>query len=115
MGLGEGTAYPALNDLLSHWIPENERSKAGSMVFSGAPLGTIFGTLVSGVILQHSKYGWPMVFYFYGCVGLLSFLLNAAFCYSKPSEHPFISEKELKYLKKTLSEYINNSIISRVA
>ncbi|XP_058793650.1 sialin-like [Phymastichus coffea] len=108
MGLGEGTAYPALNDLLAHWIPENERSKAGSMVFSGAPLGTIFGMLGSGVILQNSQNGWPMVFYFYGTVGLASFLLNAAFCYSKPSDNPFITEEELSYLKRKLKNKHSN-------
>lgn len=36
MGLGEGTTYPALNALLASWIPRNERSKLGSLVFSGS-------------------------------------------------------------------------------
>lgn len=104
MGIGEGPTYPAISVLLAQWIPEEERSKAGAVAFSGAPLGTIFGMMASGVILRYSKSGWPMVFYFFGTIGFLQFLLNSAFCYSKPSEHPFISKSETKHLKERLSE-----------
>lgn len=41
MGLGEGTTYPALNSLLASWIPLNERSKLGSLVFSGGQVRTL--------------------------------------------------------------------------
>lgn len=34
-GLGEGTTFPALSALLAMWIPLNERSKLGSLVFGG--------------------------------------------------------------------------------
>lgn len=106
MGLGEGATYPALSALMAQWVPEDERSKAGSISFAGAPLGTIFGMLASGVILQHSGRGWPDVFYFFGGMGIFAFLLNTAFCYSKPSENPFISKDETKYLKEKLSKYL---------
>lgn len=106
MGFGEGVTYPALSELMAQWIPEDERSKAGCVIFSGASLGTIFGMTGSGIILQHWDVGWPMVFYFFGAVGCLSFVLNCAFCYNKPSENPFISDEELKYLKERLSKFI---------
>jgi MFS transporter, ACS family, solute carrier family 17 (sodium-dependent inorganic phosphate cotransporter), other len=35
-GLGEGTTFPALSALLATWIPMNERSKLGSLVFGGS-------------------------------------------------------------------------------
>ena len=104
MGLGEGTTYPALCALLAHWIPVDERSKAGSLAFSGAPLGTIFGMLASGVILKYSSRGWPAVFYFFGAVGFIQFLLNCILCYDKPSKHPFISKAETQYLQEKLSK-----------
>ncbi|XP_001600160.2 putative inorganic phosphate cotransporter [Nasonia vitripennis] len=100
MGIGEGPTYPALSVLIAQWIPEHERSKAGAVAFSGAPLGTIFGMLASGLILRNGS--WPTVFYFFGVVGFLQFLLNSAFCYSKPSDHPFIGKSEAKYLKEQL-------------
>ncbi|XP_058793729.1 sialin-like [Phymastichus coffea] len=107
-GLGEGTSYPAMAHLFAHWVPEDELSKAGTVVFSGAPLGTIFGMLISGIILQHSHYGWPIVFYFYGSVGLVSFLFIAAFCYSQPSDNPYISHKELTYLRNKMKNTHKN-------
>lgn len=35
-GLGEGTTFPALSALLAMWVPLRERSKLGSLVFSGS-------------------------------------------------------------------------------
>lgn len=35
-GFGEGTTFPALNTLLSAWIPQDERAKATAIVFGGA-------------------------------------------------------------------------------
>ncbi|XP_014232260.1 sialin-like [Trichogramma pretiosum] len=108
MGVGEGPTYPALTALLSQWIPEDERSKASALTFSGAYLGTIFGMSASGIILKYTS-DWEVVFYFYGVMGLVAFLLNAAFCYSRPDEHPFISEREAKYLKEKLTNNHANS------
>ena len=38
-GFGEGTTYPALNAMIAQWTPLEERSKIGTLVFSGALLG----------------------------------------------------------------------------
>lgn len=103
MGLGEGTTFPALNAMLAQWIPPEERSLIGSLVFAGAQLGTVFGTLVSGEILHY--YSWPVVFYVFGVLGVLWFLVWVLLCYNNPYEHPFISERELKYLHERMSEH----------
>ena len=102
MGLGQGVIYPALSVLLAQWIPTSERARAGSMAFAASSFGTIFGMSLSGLILQHSD--WPMVFYFFGSVGILSFLLTTIFCFDKPSKHPYISIQEADYLKESLSK-----------
>lgn len=106
MGFGGGVIYPALSSLMVHWIPEDERSKAGSIIYSGASIGTIFGTVMSGIILNQPDWNWSMVFYFFGLVGLLSFALNCVFCYNKPTENPFISDQEARYLKENLSKFL---------
>ncbi|KAG7210886.1 hypothetical protein KM043_012367 [Ampulex compressa] len=105
MGLGEGTTFPALNAMLAQWTPPEERSKIGSMVFAGAQLGTVFATSVSGFILHYSKIGWPAVFYVFGAVGILWFLIWVAICYNNPEEHPFISEAEVKFLHERMSAH----------
>lgn len=108
MGLSQGVTYPALSVLIAQWIPANERSKAGSVVFAGSSFGTIFGMTLSGIILQHSKVGWPMVFYFFGGIGVASYILTAVFVYDKPTNHPYISDEEANYLKEKLSKFYSS-------
>ncbi|XP_008215710.1 putative inorganic phosphate cotransporter isoform X1 [Nasonia vitripennis] len=103
MGLGEGTTFPALNAMLAQWTPPEERSKIGSLVFAGAQLGTVFATTLSGFILHHSTMGWPAVFYVFGSVGVLWFIVWVVLCYNNPREHPFISDAEAKYLDERMS------------
>ncbi|OXU19822.1 hypothetical protein TSAR_009977 [Trichomalopsis sarcophagae] len=105
LGVFCGCMYPTSNVMLSHWIPLSERSKAGSMVFAGGPLGTVFATSVSGLILEYSSIGWPAVFYFFGGCGVVWFIVFMLVCYNNPVEHPFISDNELKFLQEELSEH----------
>ncbi|XP_063991278.1 putative inorganic phosphate cotransporter isoform X1 [Diachasmimorpha longicaudata] len=105
MGMGEGTTFPALNAMLSQWTPPEERSKIGSMVFAGAQLGTVFTSTLSGLILHYSAMGWPAVFYVFGSIGVLWFIIWTLICYNNPSEHPFISEAEKKFLHERMSEH----------
>ncbi|AQK95876.1 Ascorbate transporter chloroplastic [Zea mays] len=39
MGIGEGVAMPAMNNILSKWIPVSERSRSLALVYSGMYLG----------------------------------------------------------------------------
>lgn len=96
-GLGEGTTFPALSALLATWIPLKERSKLGSFVFGGGQVGTILGTAVSGVLLDYFD-GWESVFYFFGIMGALWFVVFMLICYKDPESHPFIKEEEKEYL-----------------
>lgn len=36
IGLGEGVIYPACTALLASWVPLKERSKIGTLTYSGA-------------------------------------------------------------------------------
>lgn len=103
MGLGEGTTFPALNAMLAQWTPPEERSMIGSLVFAGAQLGTVLANLLSGLILH--SYSWPAVFYVFGGMGVLWFLVWVLICYNNPYEHPFISEREVKYLHERMNEH----------
>ncbi|KAJ8681409.1 hypothetical protein QAD02_017196 [Eretmocerus hayati] len=103
VGLAQGAAYPALNVMLAQWVPQQERARAGSLVFAGAPLGTVFATLTSGLLLRYCPWGWPVVFYFFGGLGLAWYLLWCILCYNSPEQHPFISAAEAKYLHEQLS------------
>lgn len=90
--------------MLSQWIPSEERSKAGSFVYVGAPLGTVFATAISGVILKNTS--WPWVFYFFGFTGILWYLAWIVLCYNNPKEHPFISSAEAQYLEERMNKHV---------
>lgn len=99
-GLGEGTTFPALNALLARWSPITERGRMGSLVFGGAQIGNIAGTYLSGLVMRHGD--WESVFYLFGGLGILWFILWTVLCYNDPASHPYISDKEKKYLEEAL-------------
>ncbi|CAG9812519.1 unnamed protein product [Phaedon cochleariae] len=108
-GLGEGTTYPALNVLLAKWVPLNERAKIGTLVYAGSQVGTIVSNSISGALINATK-DWASVFYLFGGLGLLWFIIWVLICYSEPEDHPFISDKEKTFLKKELENVSTESI-----
>lgn len=71
--VNQGVAMPAMNNLLSRWIPVSERSRSLALVYSGMYLGSVTGLAVSPVLIQ--KLGWPSVFYSFGSLGSIWFAL----------------------------------------
>lgn len=99
MGMVGGAIYPSASTMISQWSTSSERTRVGSFVYAGGILGTVFGTTLPAIIIQNSAAGWPSVFYYFGAMGMLWFPLWMMLCYNCPSQHPFISESELKYLE----------------
>ncbi|KAJ8967618.1 hypothetical protein NQ314_002736, partial [Rhamnusium bicolor] len=85
-GLGEGTTFPALTTLLANWVP----------------LSTVVGNSVSGALIAATN-DWSIVFYVFGIVGMLWFILFMMLCYPNPESHPFISDKEKIYLGEQIA------------
>ncbi|XP_046750723.1 putative inorganic phosphate cotransporter isoform X1 [Diprion similis] len=104
MGLGEGTTFPALNVLIAEWAPPHERSKIGTMVMTGTQVGSVVGNALSGILLEYSPIGWPLVFYFFGSLSALWLVTWILFFHSNPDIHPYISETEKKYIQDKISE-----------
>ncbi|OEL29965.1 Ascorbate transporter, chloroplastic [Dichanthelium oligosanthes] len=73
MGIGEGVAMPAMNNILSKWIPVSERSRSLALVYSGMYLGSVTGLAFSPLLI--SRFGWPSVFYAFGSLGSIWFAL----------------------------------------
>ncbi|KAL5279363.1 hypothetical protein ACFFRR_003762 [Megaselia abdita] len=97
MGLGEGTTFPALSNLLSQWVPLKERGCLGAFVFGGGQMGSILGNFFGGII-QH-KLHWSWVYYTFGVVGVIWCILFCLLCYSDPESHPCIRDSEKEYLR----------------
>ena len=75
---------PAMNNLLSKWIPVSERSRSLALVYSGMYLGSVTGLAVSPALIH--KFGWLSVFYSFGSLGSIWFALwlrKVSFCFLK--------------------------------
>ena len=57
-GLCEAVAFPALNPMISKWVPEAEKYSFVSFVYSGGTFGTIFTYPLCGYILD--TVGWEV-------------------------------------------------------
>ncbi|GMH22460.1 hypothetical protein Nepgr_024303 [Nepenthes gracilis] len=96
MGIGEGVAMPAMNNIISKWIPVSERSRALALVYSGMYLGSVTGLAFSPLLIH--KFGWPSVFYSFGSLGGAWFALWLSKAYSSPNEDPGLSGREKRFI-----------------
>lgn len=96
MGAGEGVAMPAMNTLVSRWVPRQERSRSLSLVYSGMYAGSVLGLGLCPRIVQET--GWPSAFFLFGSAGLLWFLIWQAWAASSPAESPHVSGAERAYI-----------------
>lgn len=62
---------PAMNNILSKWIPVSERSRALALVYSGMYIGSVTGFAFSPFLIH--QFGWPSVFYSFGSLGTVWF------------------------------------------
>lgn len=96
MGVGEGVAMPAMNNLLSRWIPVKERSRSLALVYSGMYTGSVLGLGISPQMVN--SYGWSSVFYIFGSIGIAWYIWWVKRAASSPSEDPLITKEEERYI-----------------
>ncbi|KAL6597815.1 hypothetical protein ACP70R_046620 [Stipagrostis hirtigluma subsp. patula] len=96
MGIGEGVAMPAMNNILSKWIPVSERSRSLALVYSGMYLGSVTGLALSPLLI--SRFGWPSVFYAFGSLGSIWFALWLSKAHSSPDDDPELSKAEKRHI-----------------
>ncbi|VVC38434.1 Major facilitator superfamily,Major facilitator superfamily domain [Cinara cedri] len=101
-GMAQGFIYPAINVLLSKWVPKSEKSRLISFVFSGQ----IFGALTMFPMAGHlagSAGGWPAIFYVGGVLALVWALIWSLIGANSPREHESISEAEREFIISSLN------------
>ncbi|KAF5731742.1 Major facilitator superfamily protein isoform 1 [Tripterygium wilfordii] len=96
MGIGEGVAMPAMNNILSRWVPVSERSRSLALVYSGMYLGSVTGLAFSPILIH--QFGWPSVFYSFGSLGSIWLALWLKKAYSSPKEDPELSTEERRLI-----------------
>ncbi|CAH1173696.1 unnamed protein product [Phaedon cochleariae] len=97
-GLTQGFIFPCVHNLIGAWTPLQDRAKIGSFTYAGGPLGTVISMPIAGFI-SNSSYGWPLVFYLYGGLGILWAITWFIVGSDSPSKHKSITPVERKYIE----------------
>ncbi|XP_029655219.1 sialin [Octopus sinensis] len=102
-GFFEGVTFPAMHNLLGKWSPMRERSILATITYSGAHMGTVLSLPISGVLANSDLFGgWPSIFYVPGIGGIIWFIGWIFIASNSPAEHPWISEKEKRYIESSV-------------
>ncbi|XP_064597743.1 sialin-like [Liolophura sinensis] len=102
-GIAEGVTYPAMYSMWSKWAPKLEMSFLIALSNAGGPIGTILSFPISGLLCEYGfGGGWPSVFYIFGSIGCLWFVLWSLLAYNSPAVHPTISAEEKHYIQSSL-------------
>eukprot|EP00056_Hartaetosiga_gracilis_P007296 m.106573 g.106573 ORF g.106573 m.106573 type:complete len:542 (-) comp12676_c0_seq1:125-1750(-) len=102
-GLGEGVTYPAMHSIWAKWAPPAERSRLATLSYIGAYMGTIVSMPASGALsASHFLDGWPSVFYVFGTLGFLWFVMWMYFAADNPSKDKWITDSERDYIEGSI-------------
>lgn len=80
LGMGEGGGFPAAVRVVAEWIPAQQRSTAVGIINAGTAVGSVLAPPLIGFILLN--YGWRMVFFASGGLGII-WVLWWAFSYRR--------------------------------
>ncbi len=89
-------AFPSAHSLFAKWAPQNERSRMVSFALTGYLFGTVLANFVSGYLAVH--FGWSSIFYVFGSLGLIWYVIWIAIVKKSPEKDRFISKIEKKYI-----------------
>lgn len=104
-GFASGLTWPAMYAIVGYWIPPVERSRFMSS-FQGFSIGIGLTYPLCGFIIAH--FGWRLVFYTTGTIGMVWCLFWYLLAFNTPQEHPRITAEELEYIELNVSEDIKN-------
>ncbi|KAF5284285.1 hypothetical protein FQA39_LY04578 [Lamprigera yunnana] len=109
IGVVQGPLFPSVTTLLARWVPKKERSRLGSLVLTGAQIGSILCNTISGFLI-FSTGNWKIVFYFWAILAFVWFIFYMVLCYSEPAQHPHITPEEKEELLRELGTAVRNKI-----
>ena len=101
MGMGEAVTFPSVYNLVTRWVPAQDRSKAIALNASGMPVGTVFALIATPMIF--AALGWEWAFYLFGAVGVVWYGAWLYIARGTPQEHPRVSAEELAYIEANAS------------
>src|ERR1700743_3664580 len=94
LGAGESVVYPATNQFVARWIPQQERGFINGLIFAGVGAGSgLTPPLLTWLITSH---GWRAAFWFSAIIGVVAGIVWWFAARDTPEEHPQVSPLELQ-------------------
>ncbi|XP_059615167.1 sialin-like [Phlebotomus argentipes] len=109
IGVFEGVSYPSIQDVYSRWAPIYERTLISGIVHSGSQIGTFVSFLTSGIFAQYL--GWESIFYVFGSIGCVWFIVWMMYIKKDPASDPRISPAEKLYIESNIEKTANQADI----
>jgi ACS family glucarate transporter-like MFS transporter len=98
LGAGESVVYPAANQFVAQWIPQQERGFVNGLIFAGVGAGSgLTPPLLTWLITSH---GWRAAFWFSAIIGIVAGGLWWFAARDTPEEHPWVSPAELEIIQE---------------
>nr|XP_026492209.1 putative inorganic phosphate cotransporter [Vanessa tameamea] len=99
-GLSQGFLYPSVHNLIGKWVPLEEKSRLGTLIYAGAQLGTALQLMAAGFIADY--WGWPAIFYIVGGLGLIWMVAYVFLGAASPRDSKMIGEEERNFIESSL-------------
>ncbi|XP_058459582.1 sialin-like [Malaya genurostris] len=107
VGVLAGIVYPALHNLISRWIPPNERGKVIACISGGSTFGTVITWPISGMLTE--KFGWVYAFYVPAGFIFLIGIIWVVLIRDSPDQHSTISPTEKKLIEDSFGDTVSKS------
>ncbi|XP_021707113.1 sialin [Aedes aegypti] len=107
IGLLAGFVYPCLHNLISRWIPPNERGKVIACISGGSTFGTVITWPIAGIITE--QFGWPASFYVSALFVLLIAVLWVCLIEDSPAQHRTITAEEKQIINDSFGGTVSKS------
>jgi ACS family glucarate transporter-like MFS transporter len=110
LGAGEAIMFPASNQFIARWIPQQERGKANGWIFAGVGVGSgVTPPLISYVM---SHFSWQRSFEVCALIGLAVGAVWVMLARDTPEQHPYVSPSELATIRAGLKAQPKSASIS---
>lgn len=107
LGVAEAGAYPGIIFFTTLWFPQAYRARVMAIVTLGSAFGNMFGSLVSGPLLDLNGVlglrGWQWIFIATGVPAVLIGIAVYLFLTDEPARATFLSRDEKTWLQETLA------------
>jgi ACS family glucarate transporter-like MFS transporter len=98
LGAGEAVMYPAANQFVARWIPDDERGIANGWIFAGVGAGAgLSPPLITFLML---RYGWRSSFWVCAVIGVIAGTVWFLIARDDPESHSRVSPSELALIQR---------------